>query len=101
MKYGVRAIAGGGRSSARETIGRVAAGAIAKKILKQIGNTEILAYVSQVKDVKTSQGGVDHETFTMEDVEKNIVRCPDESAADKMIEAIDEVRVKGDSCGGW
>ena len=96
MKYGVRAIAGGGRSSARETIGRVAAGAIAKKILKQIGNTEILAYVSQVKDVKTSQGGVDHETFTMEDVEKNIVRCPDESAADKMIEAIDEVRVKGD-----
>ncbi len=100
MKYGVRAIAGGGRSSARETIGRVAAGAIAKKILKQIGNTEILAYVSQVKDVKTSQGGVDHETFTMEDVEKNIVRCPDESAVDKMIEAIDEVRVKGDSCGG-
>ena len=57
MKYGVRAIAGGGRSSARETIGRVAAGAIAKKILKQIGNTEILAYVSQVKDVKTSEGG--------------------------------------------
>jgi chorismate synthase len=71
MKYGVRAIAGGGRSSARETIGRVAAGAIAKKILKQIGNTEILAYVS-----------------------------PDDSVAEKMIEAIDEVRVKGDSCGG-
>jgi len=100
MKYGVRAIAGGGRSSARETIGRVAAGAIAKKILKQIGNTEILAYVSQVKDVKTSEGGVDHERFTMEDVEKNIVRCPDDSVAEKMIEAIDEVRVKGDSCGG-
>ena len=100
MKYGVRAIAGGGRSSARETIGRVAAGAIAKKILKQIGNTEILAYVSQVKDVKTSEGGVDHEKFTMEDVEKNIVRCPDDSVAEKMIEAIDEVRVKGDSCGG-
>jgi chorismate synthase len=100
MKYGVRAIAGGGRSSARETIGRVAAGAIAKKILKQIGNTEILAYVSQVKDVKTSEGGVDHENFTMEDVEKNIVRCPDDSVAEKMIEAIDEVRVKGDSCGG-
>jgi len=100
MKYGVRAIAGGGRSSARETIGRVAAGAIAKKILKQIGNTEILAYVSQVKDVKTSEGGVDHENFSMEDVEKNIVRCPDDSVAEKMIEAIDEVRVKGDSCGG-
>ena len=51
MKYGVRAIAGGGRSSARETIGRVAAGAIAKKVLKEIAGTEILAYVSQVKDV--------------------------------------------------
>jgi len=60
MKYGVRAIAGGGRSSARETIGRVAAGAIAKKILAQIAGTEILAYVSQVKDVTAS--GVDHAT---------------------------------------
>ena len=99
MKYGVRAIAGGGRSSARETIGRVAAGAIAKKILKQIANTEILAYVSQVKDVKMS-ATVNHETMTMDDVEKNIVRCPDDSSAVKMIEAIDEVRVKGDSCGG-
>jgi chorismate synthase len=98
MKYGVRAIAGGGRSSARETIGRVAAGAIAKKILAQIAGTEILAYVSQVKDVTAS--GVDHATFTMEDVEGNIARCPDQASADAMIEAIDKVRVKGDSCGG-
>ena len=53
MKYGVRAIAGGGRSSARETIGRVAAGAIAKKVLHEIAGTEILAYVSAVRDVET------------------------------------------------
>ena len=98
MKYGVRAIAGGGRSSARETIGRVAAGAIAKKVLKEVAGTEILAYVSAVRDVKTT--AVNHETMTMDDVESNIVRCPDESCAQKMIDAIDEVRVKGDSCGG-
>ena len=98
MKYGVRAIAGGGRSSARETIGRVAAGAIAKKVLKEVAGTEILAYVSAVRDVKTT--AVNHETMTMEDVESNIVRCPDETCAQKMIDAIDEVRVKGDSCGG-
>ena len=98
MKYGVRAIAGGGRSSARETIGRVAAGAIAKKVLKEIAGTEILAYVSQVKDVCASN--VDHAKMTMEDVEANIARCPDEDSANKMIEAIDKVRVKGDSCGG-
>ena len=78
MKYGVRAIAGGGRSSARETIDRVAAGAIAKKVLKQIAGTEILAYVSQVKDVASEN--VDHATMTMEDVEANIARCPDEAA---------------------
>ena len=98
MKYGVRAIAGGGRSSARETIGRVAAGAIAKKVLKEIAGTEVLAYVSQVKDVRAS--GVDHQTFTMEDVEANIARCPNEDSANKMIAAIDEVRTRGDSCGG-
>jgi chorismate synthase len=98
MKYGVRAIAGGGRSSARETIGRVAAGAIAKKVLKEVAGTEILAYVSAVRDVKAT--AVNHETMTMEDIESNIVRCPDQGCADKMINAIDEVRVKGDSCGG-
>jgi chorismate synthase len=176
FKYGIRAIAGGGRSSARETIGRVAAGAVAKKILKLVAGCEVLAYVSQVKDVKAEN--VDHATFTMEQVcspsqpplpakpsaappstaasaspraapssapcgragmkvvrsalresrvwspcaykevrkpaypcercvgvgvvqvEANIVRCPDESTADAMIAQIDEVRNKGDSCGG-
>jgi chorismate synthase len=98
MKYGVRAIAGGGRSSARETIGRVAAGAIAKKVLHEIAGTEILAYVSAVRDVETKS--VNHATMTMDDIEANIVRCPDEGCAQKMIDAIDEVRTRGDSCGG-
>lgn len=98
MKYGVRAIAGGGRSSARETIGRVAAGAIAKKVLKEVAGTEILAYVSAVRDVQATN--INHETMTMADIEANMVRCPDEGCAQKMIDAIDEVRVRGDSCGG-
>eukprot|EP00877_Chromochloris_zofingiensis_P000260 jgi/Chrzof1/10234/Cz04g33170.t1 len=97
FKYGIRAIAGGGRSSARETIGRVAAGAIAKKLLHVVAGTEVLAYVSRVMDIDSH---VDQATFTMEDVESNIVRCPDQAAAQKMIDAINEVRVRGDSCGG-
>ena len=97
-KYGVRAIAGGGRSSARETIGRVAAGAIARKILKQYNNIEVLAYVSKVQDIETRN--VDHDTFTMEDVDANIVRCPDEAVAEKMLERIDEIRKSGNSIGG-
>jgi chorismate synthase len=97
-KYGVRAIAGGGRSSARETIGRVAAGAIARKILKQYNGIEILAYVSRVQDIETRD--VDHDTFTMEDVDSNIVRCPDPIVAEKMLERIDEIRKSGNSIGG-
>lgn len=96
FKYGIRAIAGGGRSSARETIGRVAAGAIAKKLLAATG-CEVLAYVSKVRNVGCE---VDNETFTMEDVESNIIRCPDQVAAEKMIDAINEVRTKGQSTGG-
>ncbi len=96
-KYGVRAIAGGGRSSARETIGRVAAGAVARKILKQFNNIEVLAYVSKVQDIGCD---VDDDTFTMEDVDSNIVRCPDEAAAEKMLARIDEIRKAGNSIGG-
>lgn len=91
---------GGGRSSARETIGRVAAGAIAKKILKEISGTEVLAYVSQVHNVELPQELVDHETLTLDQIESNIVRCPDPAYAEKMIAAIDAVRVRGDSVGG-
>ncbi|KAF8056235.1 CS2 [Scenedesmus sp. PABB004] len=97
FKYGIRAVAGGGRSSARETIGRVAAGAVAKKLLKTVSGTEILAFVSGVLDVESN---VDLASFTLEDVESNIVRCPDQAAAQKMIDVINDVRNRGESCGG-
>jgi len=96
-KYGVRAIAGGGRSSARETIGRVAAGAVARKILKLYNGIEVLAYVSKVQDI-TSE--VDDDTFTREDVDSNIVRCPDADAAETMLARIDTIRKAGNSIGG-
>jgi len=76
----------------------VAAGAIAKKILAQVAGVEILAFVSAVRNVEAPD--VDLDTFTMEDVEANIVRCPDGAIAERMIAAVDEVRTRGDSCGG-
>lgn len=100
FKYGVRSVQGGGRSSARETIGRVAAGAVAKKILKEYCGTEVFAYVSQVHKVVLPEDVVDPETLTLEQIESNIVRCPDPEYAEKMIAAIDAVRVRGDSVGG-
>ena len=96
-KYGIRNWQGGGRSSARETIGRVAAGAIAKKILQQVAGVEIIGYV---KRIKALEGVVDPETVTLEQVESNIVRCPDSNAADRMIDLIEQVRKEGDSIGG-
>jgi chorismate synthase len=81
FKYGIRAVAGGGRSSARETIGRVAAGAIAKKLLKEVAGTEVLAYVNRVRDVESN---VNHDALTMDAIESNPVRCPDEAAAELM-----------------
>lgn len=97
-KYGVRAVAGGGRSSARETIGRVAAGAIARKILKLYNGIEILAYVSKVQDIEAKN--VNDDIFTMEDVDANMVRCPDPHSADRMLQRIDEIRKSGNSIGG-
>lgn len=97
FKYGIRAVAGGGRSSARETIGRVAAGAIAKKLLRTVAGCEVFAYVNRVRDVESN---VDHSKLTMEAIESNPVRCPDQEAADLMYKAIDEVRTRGESCGG-
>ena len=96
-KYGIRNWQGGGRSSARETIGRVAAGAIAKKILHETAGVEIVAYVKRIKDL---EGGVDPETVTLDQVESNIVRCPDANCADRMIELIEQMRDQGDSIGG-
>lgn len=96
-KYGIRNWQGGGRSSARETIGRVAAGAIARKILHQVAGVEIVAYVKRIKDL---EGIFDQSTITREIVESNIVRCPDPECAERMIELIEQVRQQGDSVGG-
>ena len=96
-KYGIRNWKGGGRASARETIGRVAGGAIAKKILAQEFGVEIVGYVKQVSDMV---GDVDPESVTMADVESTIVRCPDPDIAEIMIERIDEARKAGDTLGG-
>ena len=96
-KYGIRAWPGGGRTSARETVGRVAAGAIAKKILRQRYGVEVLAYVSQVQRIVAK---VDPEKVTAKDIESNIVRCPDKHAAGRMIRLIERMRRAGDSVGG-
>jgi chorismate synthase len=96
-KYGIRNWQGGGRSSARETIGRVAAGAIAKKILYQAAGVEIVGYVKRIKDLEAI---VDPNTVTLEQVESNIVRCPDPECAERMIDLIDQIRREKDSIGG-
>ena len=96
-KYGIRAWQGGGRASARETVGRVAAGAIAKKLLREKFGVEILAYVKQVQKII---GDVDPEKVRFRDVESNIVRCPDADAAAKMIRLIEKMRRAGDTVGG-
>jgi chorismate synthase len=99
LKYGFRDHRGGGRSSARETIGRVAAGALARKILRETCGTEIVAYVSQV-------GTVDMDPFydplkaTVAAVDKSLVRCPDPEASAEMAAAIDAARKSQDSLGG-
>lgn len=97
-KYGVRNWEGGGRSSARETIGRVAAGAVAKKVLQTLfPGLEILAWVSSIHDIEAD---VDPESVCAADIESNPVRCPDAGAADRMVERIKLVRGEGDSVGG-
>src|SRR5213075_3358578 len=97
-KYGIRNWQGGGRASARETIGRVAAGAVAKKILKTLyADFEIVAYVTQIHDIAAK---MNRSTVKVKDVEKNIVRCADAAAAKRMISLIEQVRDQGDSIGG-
>ena len=97
-KYGFRDYRGGGRSSARETSARVAAGAIAKKILAQLFDISIVGYVKQVGTVVAEVPNP--EQVTLDQVEANIVRCPDSNAAQAMIDLIDEVRKDQDSIGG-
>ena len=96
-KFGIRAWPGGGRTSARETIGRVAAGAIAKKLLRERYGVEVLAYVKQVQRLVAD---VDAATVRARAIESNIVRCPDATTAQKMIRLIEKTRRAGDSVGG-
>jgi chorismate synthase len=96
-KYGIRNWQGGGRASARETVGRVAAGAIAKKILREKFGVETLAYVKQVQKIIAE---VDPDKVKFRDVESNIVRCPDRRTAEKMIRLIEKMRQAGDTVGG-
>jgi chorismate synthase len=96
-KYGIRNWQGGGRTSARETIGRVAAGAIAKKILRDRYGVQVLACVKQVQKIIAP---IDPEKVTAAQIESNIVRCPDEAVAQQMIELIETMRGAGDTVGG-
>jgi chorismate synthase len=95
IKYGVRDYRGGGRSSARETAARVAAGAVAKLLLKKSG-VAVNAYVSQVGELKAPH----YTQLDLNKTEDNIVRCPDASTAEKMIALIDQVRLDRDTIGG-
>lgn len=91
-KYGHRDHRGGGRSSARETWGRVAAGAIARKILATVG-AEIYGFTREI-------GGIEMESFDRDEIEQNLVRCPDPAAAERMVDAILAVKEAKDSLGG-
>lgn len=95
-KYGIRDYRGGGRSSARETAARVAAGAVAKLLLKQIG-VSIQAFVSQVGSITLTKS---YKELNISDAENNIVRCPDEDMANVMIDLIDQTRKNQDTIGG-
>jgi chorismate synthase len=98
-KYGIRDHRGGGRSSARETIGRVAAGAVARKILSLAGQVEIRAYVTRIHDIALPPRAVG--AFpTLAEVDASPVRCPDPKTAAAMIKAIEGARSHGDSVGG-
>ena len=96
-KYGIRAHEGGGRSSARETIGRVAAGAVARKLLSVSSGVQILAWVDQIHQITSSY---DISDIQLEHVEASPTRCPDPNAAAEMTKAIEKARKDGDSLGG-
>lgn len=96
QKYGLRDHAGGGRSSARETIARCVAGALAKLALKQLG-VQIYAYTSQVGDIALSQ---DYKHYDPALIEQNNVRCPDPETAARMAKKIEEVKAEGNTIGG-
>ena len=95
-KYGIRDHRGGGRSSARETISRCVGGALAKLALRQLG-IHITAYTSQVGDIVVDR---DYSRYDFDEIERNIVRCPDAEKAERMIALIDQVKQEGDTIGG-
>lgn len=96
MKYGVRDHRGGGRSSARETVSRVVAGAFAMLALRHVG-VQITAYTSQVGPLVL---GGDYQQYDFSEIERNPVRCPDPKMADKMANLIRQVKAEGDTIGG-
>jgi chorismate synthase len=96
-KYGVRDYRGGGRSSARETAARVAAGALAKQFLQQTAGVTCHAFVSQVGDLKLEK---DYTDLDLSKIDDNAVRCPDPEMAEQMFQYIDEVRKNQDTIGG-
>lgn len=96
-KYGYRMVEGGGRSSARETIGRVAAGAIARKLLLAQGSIQIIAWIESIADIRMPAAD---EPVCRASIEATPVRCPHPATAQQMIERIKEVRSRGDSIGG-
>jgi len=96
-KYGIQARSGGGRASARETIGRVAAGSVAKQLLARTHGTEVIAWVRRIHTIEAS---IDPAGVSLAAVEANIVRCPDQQTAERMIERIEAIGRDGDSCGG-
>lgn len=96
-KYGRRDFRGSGRASARETLARVAAGAIAKKYLQQHFNVEILSFVEQVGAIRTN---IDHKQVTRAAIEANLIRCPDEEIAKDMITFIEQIQKEKNSVGG-
>ncbi len=96
-KYGIRNWQGGGRASARETVGRVAAGAVARKLLRTVADVEVVAWVARVHRIDAD---VDPATVTLSEVEADPTRCPQPDAAARMTEAIEAARRDGDSLGG-
>lgn len=96
-KFGIRNHEGGGRSSARETVSRVAGGAIAKKILHLAGNVEVRAYITHIHDIAMPDTA---EFPSLQAVEASPVRCPHPETAEAMIKRIKDMRKKGDSVGG-
>ena len=98
MKYGIRASSGGGRSSARETIGRVAAGAVVEKMLRLAYGVEIVAWVSAVSEIQADAVDVQH--ITRDRVDASPMRCPDPAATEQMAALVSRVKEEKDSVGG-